>query len=154
MSMMMMERAGLGMPGMATGMGTMGAPSATMMPNMMMVPHCTFKMEKTKTGMTISCVCDDAMAAGMLQNLCSMLQGSMVGCCMMMNGMMVCTCNLTMGMCKCETTDKGCRVTCTSGDPKCCQMIQACCDCMMAMMQAGCTCCLTMNNMPVCCGCC
>jgi hypothetical protein len=33
-------------------------------------------------------------------------------------------------------------------------MIQACCDCMMAMMQAGCTCCLTMNNMPVCCGCC
>src|SRR5947209_7804239 len=69
-----------------------------------------------------------------------------------MNGMMVCCCNLTMGMCKCEMTGDGCVVTCTSGDPKCCDMIQACCDCMAAMMKAGCTCCLMMNGTPVCCG--
>src|SRR5207253_4440330 len=98
MSMMMMERAGMAMPGMTTGMGTMGGTAGTMMPNMMMVPRCTMKMEKSKTGMTITCTCDDAVACGMLQNLCSMLSGSMVGCCMMMNVMMVCCCNLTMGM--------------------------------------------------------
>jgi hypothetical protein len=73
---------------------------------------------------------------------------------MMMNGMMVCCCNLTMGMCKCEMTDKGCVMTCTSGDAKCCEMIQACCDCMACMLKDGCTCCVMMNNTPVCCGCC
>src|SRR3954453_23674449 len=138
MSMMVMERAGMAMPGMTTGMGTMGSPTAGMMPNMMMVPRCTMKMEKSKTGMTITCTCDDAMAANMVKNLCSMLTGSMVSCCMMMNGMMVCNCNMTMGMCSCEMTDKGCKINCTSGDAKCCQMIQACCDCMNAMMQSGC----------------
>ena len=69
----------------------------------------------------------------------------------MMNGMMVCCCNLTMGMCKCEMTEDGLRITCTSGDKACCDMIQACCDCMTAMMKAGCTCCMMMNDMPVCC---
>jgi hypothetical protein len=72
---------------------------------------------------------------------------------MMMNGMMVCCCNLTMGMCKCEMTKDGVCMTCTSGDAKCCDMIQACCDCMCTMMKSGCTCCLVMNNTPVCCCC-
>jgi hypothetical protein len=71
----------------------------------------------------------------------------------MMNGMMVCCCNLTMGMCKCETTKDGVCITCTSGDPKCCEMIQECCACMACMMKAGCTCCIMLNNTPVCCGC-
>ena len=35
-----------------------------------------------------------------------------------------------MGMCKCEMTENGVCVTCTSGDSKCCEMIQACCDCL------------------------
>jgi hypothetical protein len=70
----------------------------------------------------------------------------------MMNGMVVCTCNLTMGMCQCEMTKDGVKITCTSGDPKCCEMIQACCECMACMMKDGCTCCILMNNMPVCCG--
>ena len=48
----------------------------------------------------------------------------------MMNGTMVCCCNLTMGMCKCEMTKDGVCITCMSGDKACCDMIQACCDCM------------------------
>jgi hypothetical protein len=28
----------------------------------------------------------------------------------------------------CELTDNGCMMTCTSGDSKCCDMIQSCCD--------------------------
>lgn len=153
----MMERSGMSM--MGTGMGMMGAGMSpmtgtpgTMAPNMMMVPRCTMKMEKTKDGLCIQCTCDDPVACSMMQNLCSMLSGGMVSCCMMMNGMMVCCCNLTMGLCTCEMTDKGCKICCTSGDAKCCQMIQACCDSMSAMLQAGCTCCLMMNNNPVCCG--
>jgi hypothetical protein len=153
-STMMMERMGMGMPGMGMATGTMGGMSGQMVPGMMMVPRCTFKMEKYQGGMKITCTCDDPMAVSMVQNLCQMLQGGMCSCCCMMNGMMVCCCNMTMGICTCEMTDKGCRVTCTSGDPKCAEMIQCCCDCMSTMMKDGCTCCLMMNNTPVCCGTC
>jgi hypothetical protein len=44
-------------------------------------------------------------------------------------------------------------VTCVSGDSKCCEMIQSCCDCLACMHKDGCTCCLMLNNTPVCCGC-
>jgi hypothetical protein len=153
---MMMDRMGMGMPGMGMpGMGTpaMGAPTA--MPtatNYMMVPRCTFKMEKCTGGMKITCSCDDKAACSMVQNLCTMLAGGMCSCCCMMNGMMVCCCNFTMGMCHYEMMADGCSMTCTSGDAKCCEMIQACCDCLCKMMEAGCTCCFMMNNTPVCCG--
>ena len=132
MTGMMMERTGMGMQGMSTpGMGTptMGSPMPATA-NWMMVPRCTFKFEKCTGGMKITCVCDDKMACSMMQNLCTMMAGGMCTCCCMMNGMMVCCCNLTMGMCKCEMTDKGVCITCTSGDPKCCEMIQSCCDCL------------------------
>jgi hypothetical protein len=155
MTSMMMERstvAGMGMG--TTGMGSpvMGG-TGTMPANWMMVPRCTLKFEKCQGGMKITCSCDDKMACSMMQNLCMMLQGGMCSCCMMMNGMMVCTCNLTMGMCRCEMTDKGVCIICTSGDAKCAEMIQSCCDCMSCMAKAGCTCCITMNNTPICCGC-
>jgi hypothetical protein len=152
---MMMDRTGMGMPGMGMpGMGSspMGGTTAPMMPNMLMVPRCTMKMEKCTGGMKIVCSCDDPMACSMMQNLCMMLQGGMCSLCCMMNGMMVCCCNLTMGMCKCEMTKDGCCLTCTSGDAECCKMIQACCDCMATMMACGCTCCCCMNNTPICCG--
>jgi hypothetical protein len=155
-NMMMMGRTdagmmpGMGMPGMGMpGMGTGATPAG---PSMMMVPRCSMKMEKVQGGMKITCTCDDQVAAGMVQNLCTMLQGGMCTCCMMMNGMTVCCCNLMMGMCRCEAAGSGCTVTCTSGDPKCAEMIQACCDCLGTMMKDGCTCCLMMNNTPVCCG--
>jgi hypothetical protein len=157
MSSMMMERSGMAMPGMGMpGMGTpaMGAPATTPTPNYMMVPRCTIKMEKCNGGMKIHCSGDDKMAISMVQNLCTMLAGGMCSCYCMMNGMMLCCCNLTMGMCKCDMTKDGVCITCTSGDPKCCEMIQACCECMSCMMKDGCTCCVMMNNMPVCCGCC
>src|SRR5579883_1183608 len=115
----------MGTTGMGMGMGMPGSMPAGM--NMMMVPRCTMKMEKCDGGMKIVCTSDDKMAAGMMQNLCTMLAGGMCSCCMMMNGMMVCCCNMMMGMCKCEMMDDGVCITCTSGDKDCCAMIQACC---------------------------
>src|SRR5262249_10857541 len=103
-------------------------------------------------GMKVVCVCDDPMARSMVHNLCTMLAGGMCSCCVLLNGMTVCCCNFTMGLCKCEMTDKGVTFTCTSGDPKCAEMIQACCDCIASMCNAGGPCCLMMNNPPVCCG--
>jgi hypothetical protein len=153
--MSMMERAGMGMPGMAgAGMGapTMGTPGTMAPANWLMVPRCTFKVERCDGGMKITCACDDQTACTMMQNLCAMLAGGLCSCCCMMNGMVIYTCNLSMGLCRCENTKNGVTVTCTSGDKKCAEMIQACCDCMNTMLKAGCTCCLFMNNMPVCCG--
>jgi hypothetical protein len=121
------------------------------MTNMAMVPRCKIKMEKCTGGMRMVCTCDDATAAGMLQNLCMTLAGGMCSCCCMMNGMMLCGCNLVMGMCQTDMTKNGVTLTCVSGDPKCCEMIQSCGECMTAMMKSGCTCCIMMNNMPVCC---
>lgn len=72
----------------------------------------------------------------------------------MLNGMTVCYCNLTCGFCKCEPTEEGVCIHYTSGDPKCCEMIQAYCDCLCCMMDCGCTCCFLMSNTPICCGCC
>jgi hypothetical protein len=155
-SAMMMERTGMGMAGVGVpGLGTpgLGAP-ATMPASWMMVPRCTLKFEKCQGGMKLTCACDDQAACGMVQNLCAMLQGGMCSCHVMLNGMTVCCCNLTMGLCRCETTETGVCLTCTSGDSKCCEMIQACCDCLHCMLNAGCTCCVLMNNTPVCCGCC
>ena len=154
--MMTMERQmmpGMMSAGMMSGM-TMNPPmpAATGM-NMMVIPRCTMRMEMCDGGMKMTCACEDTMSASMLQNLCTMMKGSMVTCCMMMNGMMMVTCNMMMGMCRFEMTRDGVTMTCTSGDPECCKMIQACCQAMMAMMQSGCTCCLCMNNTPVCCSC-
>ena len=155
-STMMMERTGMGMPGMGVpGMGvpTMGPQTgAPTSGSYVMVPRCTMKFEKCAGGMKVSCSCDDKMACSMMQNLCTMLAGGMCSCCVMLNGMTVCCYNYTMGMCKCEMTETGVYFTCTSGDPQCSEMIQACCDCVSVMMNAGCTCCFLMNNTPVCCG--
>ena len=156
-STMMMDRAGMVMPGMGMpGIGTppLGAPTSMPTPTnyMMMVPRCTMKMEKISGGMRMTCMCEDKAACSMMQNLCTMLAGGLCSCYCMMNGMMVCCCNLTMGMCKCETTADGVTMTCTSGDSHCCDMIQACCDCLSKLMEAGCTCCWMMNQTPVCCG--
>jgi hypothetical protein len=151
MATTMTNATGLGMPGMApTGMGMpmVGAPMGM---NMMMVPRCTIKLEKCTGGMRMVCTCDDQMAAGMLQNLCTAMAGGLCSCCCMMNGMMVCCCNLTMGVCKCEMTKAGVTLTCMSGDKDCCNMIQACCDCLNVMMQCGCSCYVMMNNTPICC---
>jgi hypothetical protein len=137
---------GMVMPGM-----TSPLPGTTPAMSGMMIPRCTMKLEKCTGGMKINCICDDKMACGMLQNLCSMLAGARCSVCCLMNGTVVCSCNLTMGLCQCEMTKDGVCVTCMSGDKACCEMIQACCDSLTTMMKSGCTCCLMMNDMPVCC---
>src|SRR5262249_17779193 len=131
----MMERMGMTAPTAAMPGTGMGAPSA--MPtavNMMMGPRCTLKMEKCRGGMKMTCTCEDKVACGMVQSLCTMLAGGLCSCCLVLNGMTVCCCNLTMGLCKCEMTEDGCTITCTSGDKACAAMIQACCECCTAMM--------------------
>jgi hypothetical protein len=156
-SAMMMERTGIGLPGMAApglGPSALGAPVGAPGANWLMVPRCTFKVETCPGGMRLSCTCDDKVACSMVQNLCQMLQGGLCSCCAMLNGLVVYTCNLTMGLCRCETTKEGVAITCTSGDAKCAEMIQACCTCLNTLLKAGCTCCLLLNNTPVCCGTC
>ena len=155
-SAMMLERS-TGMPGMGMpGMSPTPATPAGMAPaaSWMMVPRCTMRIEKCTGGCKITCVCDDKLACSMIQNLCTMMSGGLCSCCTMYNGMCTCMCNFTMGMCRCETTESGCVLTCTSGDTQCCEMIQACADCLCCQLDAGCTCCLLLNNTPVCCGSC
>src|SRR5262245_38048525 len=98
-SAVMMERTGTAMPGMGVpGFGTppVGAPAGVSAgTNWLMVPRCTFKVEKCTGGMKITCSCDDKLACSMVQNLCTMLAGGMCSCCAMLNGMTVCYCNLT-----------------------------------------------------------
>ncbi len=157
-STMMMERTGMSVPGMGVpGMGTPvvgGQVTVPTTPNYLMVPRCTYKFETCQGGCKIYCVCDDKTACSMMQNLCSMLTGGVCSCCVYYNGMPVCTYNFTMGMCTCETTEQGVCFTCTSGDTKCCEMIQAYCQCLSTMVKDGCHCCFYMCNTPVCYGCC
>jgi hypothetical protein len=153
---MLMERAGVGMPGYGIpGMGTPTVGTPTGVPvgtNWMMVPRCTFKVEKCQGGVKMTCQADDKVAASMVQNLCQMLQGGLCSCCVMYNGCTICCYNFAQGMCKFEPTENGCCFTCISGDPQCAQMIQSCCDSLHTCLEAGCTCCLMCNNTPVCCG--
>jgi hypothetical protein len=142
---------GMGMSGFAT--PTMGTP--TTLPtgtNWLVVPRCSFKVEKCTGGFKVTCSCEDKAACSMVQNLCTMLAGGMCSCCVMMNGMTVCCYNFTMGMCRYENTPDGVCFTCTSGDSSCGAMLQSCCDCLSCLMDSGCTCCFLVNNTPICCG--
>ena len=151
-STMMMDRTTVGVQGVS-GVPTTtvpGVPPGTS--NWLMVPRCTYRIEKCKDGLKIVCVCDDPTARSMMQNLCSALVGGLCTVACTLNGVTVCTCNLTMGLCRCELTPEGCCITCVSGDKACCDMIQACCDCLTCMCNAGCTCCVLLNGTPVSCG--
>jgi|GEM_PF-467343 len=161
-SAVLMERAGMTMPGV--GMPSYGygygypapaVPTPTTVPvgtNWMMVPRCTtLKFEKCTGGFKVTCVCEDKVAASMLQNLCAMLQGGVFSCCCVLNGMPVCYYNFTYCMWKYETTENGVYFTCTSGDPQFQAMLQSCCDCLCSMVQAGCSPYVLVNNTPVCC---
>jgi hypothetical protein len=153
-STVMVERTGVGYSGVGshttgTPYGTPASPAA----NYLMVPRCTVRFEKCQGGLKIRCVCDDQTACGVVQNLCAALAGGMVSCGMQFNGLTVCTCNFLVGLCRCETTEDGVCLTCTSGDPACCEMLQAYCDCLARQIESGCTCYVSINNTPICCGC-
>lgn len=153
MSTVMMERTGTGMAGVGfPGTAATVPQQAQTGMNLLMVPRCTYQIERCEGGLRITCKCDDKMAAQVVQNLCSMLAGGMCSVTAMLNGMTVCCCNLTMGLTRCEATKDGVRITCTSGDAKCAQMLQSCCDCLNTMLQSGCTCCVLMSGTPLCCG--
>ena len=93
-------------------------------PNMMMVPRCTVRMEKCTTGVKIHCVCTEAVAVSMVQNLCSMQASQMVGCYVTMNGQTVCSVNFCCCVCTVEKTVDGVCIHCTTGDATCCQVVQ------------------------------
>src|SRR5262249_45119238 len=144
--------AGVGVPGLGT--PTMGTPAGYTSPNYLVVPRGSVKVEKCQGGLKLTCCCDDKMACSMVQNLCQMLQGGMCSVTLVNNGITVCCFNFTYGMCKCESTESGVCITCTTGDSKCCEMLQACCDCICCMSEAGCCCYVCLNSTPVCCGSC
>ena len=155
-STMMVERTGTALPGAGypyPQVPQYGTPAATPS-NWLMVPRCTYRFEKCQGGFKMYCVCEDRTACGVVQNLCAALAGGLVSCCVQYNGLTVCTCNFFMGSCRCEPTEDGVCITCTSGDPKCCEMLQAYCDCLHTCLDAGCTFFLLMSNTPVFCGCC
>jgi hypothetical protein len=83
-----------------------------------------------------------------------MLADGMCSCCCTLNGIAVCQCNLACGICTCESTKDGVCITCKSGDKACCEIIQACCDCLSQCLHSGCCCYVSFHNTPVCCGCC
>ncbi len=59
----------MSMTNLGWGRGTRMMGGATMPAgmNMMMVPRCTITMEKCAGGMKVTCTCDNAMSAGVLQ---------------------------------------------------------------------------------------
>lgn len=128
-----------------------GSPAAA---SWCVLPRCEIRFEKCAGGCKIYCSCDDETARATLQNLCRMLSDGMCSCSCACNGITVCQCNFTLGLCKCEFTKDGVCISCTSGDKKCCEMIQQCCDCLQCCCEAGCTCYVCYNNTPVCCGTC
>ena len=156
-STMMMERTGMGVPGLGMpGLGTptVGTPTGSPVgANWLMVPRCTFKVEKCQGGIKITCPLrrQDGRQHG-AEPLHRCWPAACAAAAAMLNGMTVCTCNLTMGLCKCEMTENGVCITCTSGDPKCCEMIQACCDCLACCLRSRLHLLLLINNTPVCCG--
>jgi hypothetical protein len=155
----MMERTGLGMPGLGIPGYGYSSPQTGTQPGLpvggwLTVPRCNLKLEKCSGGMKLHVSCEDKVSTSMVQNLCQALQGGLCSCCCTLNGMCACYCNLLMGLCKYECTENGVCITCTSGDSHCCEMIQACCDCLSCMLESGCTCTVLLNNTPVCCGSC
>jgi hypothetical protein len=157
-STMMVERTGMGVPGMSfPGYGPSavgyGAGQLTQQGvNYVSVPRCTLKVEKVSDGFKVQCVCDDVTACGVMQNLCQALAGGLCCCQVTWNGMTVCSYNCTLGLCRWEVIDRGVCLTCTTGDSKCSSTLQSWCDCLTSMLNAGCQCCFYVQNTPVCCG--
>jgi hypothetical protein len=153
-SALLMERSAAPGTG-ATSVGWQpGATAAPGLANWCVLPRCEYRFEKCTGGFKVHCNCDDEVAAATLQNLCRMLSDGLCSCCATFNGIAVCQCSFVCGQCKCEYTKQGVCITCTSGDKKCCEMLQSCCDCLSCCCESGCCCYLSFNNTPVCCGSC
>jgi hypothetical protein len=132
-----------------------GSPAAAPAPGAWcVVPRCELKFAKCEGGFTITCRCEDEVAAATLHNLCKMLAGGCCSCCCTYNGVAVCQCNFACGHCHCEYTKNGCKITCTSGDEKCAQCLQACCECCKQCCDNDCACTISFGNTPVCCSTC
>src|SRR4051794_32686128 len=70
----------LGLPGYGT--PSVGSPAgAPTTGNWLMVPRCTFRVEKCNGGLKLTCTCDDKLSCSMVQNLCTMLAGGLCSCC-------------------------------------------------------------------------
>lgn len=123
-------------------------------PNWCVVPRCKVQVKKQADGVCLECCCDDEVSKATFQNLCKMMAGSTCSCCCTLNGITVFQCNFTCGVCTVQETADGCCITCKSGDKNCCEILQACADAIACCLANGCHCVVSMNNMPVCCGCC
>jgi hypothetical protein len=120
----------------------------------LVVPRCELKFAKSEGGFSITCRCEDEVSAATLHNLCKMLAGGGCSCACTYNGIPVCQCNFAIGHTHCEYTKNGVKITCTSGDDKCAQALQACCECCKQCCDSGCCCTVSFGNTPVCCSTC
>jgi hypothetical protein len=135
------------LPGMAPPQSGMSAAK----PATLMVPRCTFEVEKCKGGMKVTCSCDDKVAFGMLATLCLMLQGGTAGFYGLLNGMTLYYFQV-LGSGKYEQGDGWVCFTFTSTEPGGIRMLQDTCDHLLSLLRSGLTCWLTMNNTAVCAG--
>src|SRR5262245_39152918 len=97
---------------------------------------CELSFEKCAGGFRLGCCCDDSMECADLQSLCEAICERNCICCCVRDGVEVCNFNLCCGQCKCEGTKDGCCITCSSS--KCCDTLQAICDCLECCCQDGC----------------
>src|SRR5262245_16876177 len=95
------------------------------------VKQCTLRFEKCKGGFKICCCCNEQGECPEFQDLCRTLCDDNATCVCTRDGIQICSFNLCAAGCECDCkfTDDGCCITCTSCDPLCCEMLQACCDC-------------------------
>ena len=114
-----------------------GAPAAGPAP-WFVVPRCELKWAKSEGGFTLTCRCEDEVATATLHNLCKILAGGACSSSCTYNGIAVCQCNFAVGHTHCEYSKNGVKITCTSGDEKCRELLQACCECCKACCDDGC----------------
>ena len=131
-------------------------PAAGIGPDMSEAVKCEFMFEKCQGGFCIRCCCDENSDCAELQCLCQALcdcqtqRDGNCTCCCVKDGKQICNFNLCCSQCTCEATSDGCRITCTSDDSECCEMLEACCDCLECCCQNGCCCYVCFGNK---CGC-
>ena len=116
--------------------------------------QCTLQFEKCKGGFRIECCCDDAACCADLKALCESICDTCCSCCCTINGKQVCNIEICCDSCECKQIDNRCRITFTSKDNHCCQVLQKCCDCLEACCKAGCCCAISFGSTCVCCGTC
>jgi hypothetical protein len=99
---------------------------------------CEFSFEKCKGGFRITCGCDDSLECADMQGLCAAICERNCSICCVRDGIEICNFNLSCCQCLCDNTKDGCCISCCNN--KCCDMLQAICDCLQCCCENSCCC--------------